>query len=190
MTSRVLDGYRDGVDAGKEASLQRGFNIGYQEGAEQMVTIGQLKGVLCALQCWSQLEHPGSPTFSSISRLLQEVLRQEEDMIKRMKTGMAQQQPPASINDITEAVEDMGMEHTDAGCGGSSCSDKGCCGKGQSPDGSSTVLQTPCQSSTQASCSSDSSVEQLLNCCVDLVAELGLPQELLHHLQQLRNRSP
>lgn len=40
------DGYRDGVDAGKAASLQRGFNIGYKEGVEKVVAVGRLKGIL------------------------------------------------------------------------------------------------------------------------------------------------
>jgi len=40
------DGFRDGVDAGKEASLQAGFNMGYREGATKMTVIGQLKGIM------------------------------------------------------------------------------------------------------------------------------------------------
>lgn len=40
------DGLRDGIDAGKEASLQQGFNLGYREGAVKMKAIGQVKGIV------------------------------------------------------------------------------------------------------------------------------------------------
>lgn len=40
------DGFRDGIDAGKEASLQQGFNLGYREGADKMKAIGQFKGIV------------------------------------------------------------------------------------------------------------------------------------------------
>uniref|UniRef100_A0A8C3SBL9 YAE1 maturation factor of ABCE1 n=1 Tax=Chelydra serpentina TaxID=8475 RepID=A0A8C3SBL9_CHESE len=46
MEKRVKEGYRDGVEAGKELSLQQGFNRGYKQGAEMMMTCGQLKGTL------------------------------------------------------------------------------------------------------------------------------------------------
>ncbi|KAJ8375145.1 hypothetical protein SKAU_G00057250 [Synaphobranchus kaupii] len=186
MGKRVKDGYRDGVDAGKDASLQRGFNIGYREGVEQMVAVGQMKGILSALQCWCQLEHPGSPAFSSISHLLQDVSRHEEAQIERMKMSIGQP-PTASVGEITEGVEDMGMEHTDTGCGGGSCSKTDCCKKEQTPNGDATSLQTPCQSATRPSFSAEESVEQLLKSCMDLVVELGLPEELFRHLQQLRS---
>ncbi|KAJ0059768.1 hypothetical protein NL108_011239, partial [Boleophthalmus pectinirostris] len=40
------DGYVDGVDAGEEASLQPGFNLGFKEGAGQTVVVGRLKGIV------------------------------------------------------------------------------------------------------------------------------------------------
>lgn len=40
------DGFRDGIDAGKEASLQQGFNLGYREGAVKMKAIGRFKGIV------------------------------------------------------------------------------------------------------------------------------------------------
>ncbi|KAJ8279465.1 hypothetical protein COCON_G00065310 [Conger conger] len=186
MSKRVKDGYRDGVDAGKDASLQRGFNVGYREGVEKMVAVGQLKGILSALQCWCQLQHPGSPAFSSISHLLQDVSRHEDRVIERMKMNVGQQ-PPASVGEITEAVEDLQMEHSDTGCGGGGCSKDNCCRKEQTPEEGPTALQTPCQSTTHPTFSAEESVEPLLKRCMDLVVELGLPEELLHNLQQLRS---
>lgn len=40
------DGYVDGVDAGEEASLQVGFNLGFREGAAQTAAVGRLKGIV------------------------------------------------------------------------------------------------------------------------------------------------
>lgn len=42
----LQEGYRDGIEAGKELALQKGFNQGYRHGAELMITCGQFKGIL------------------------------------------------------------------------------------------------------------------------------------------------
>lgn len=36
----------DGVNAGEEASLQMGFNMGFREGAAQTVAVGRLRGIV------------------------------------------------------------------------------------------------------------------------------------------------
>uniref|UniRef100_A0A8V0Z3T5 YAE1 maturation factor of ABCE1 n=1 Tax=Gallus gallus TaxID=9031 RepID=A0A8V0Z3T5_CHICK len=46
MRKRLKEGYRDGVEAGKELALQEGFNQGYRQGAELMVACGQFRGTL------------------------------------------------------------------------------------------------------------------------------------------------
>ncbi|KAG7488780.1 hypothetical protein MATL_G00038180 [Megalops atlanticus] len=169
MEKRVKDGYRDGVDAGKEASLQHGFNAGYREGAAQMVAIGQLKGIVSALQCWCQLQQPDSTMLPPIGRLLQDVAKHEEALMERMK--MRQLQPQASVGEITESIEDLGVEqgveHTS---GGGSCSRTDCCSKdcaqGEDQPG------RPCQRSSRPSFNAEESLEQLLQRCVDLATQL------------------
>ncbi|XP_036378604.1 OTU deubiquitinase with linear linkage specificity a [Megalops cyprinoides] len=180
MEKRVKDGYRDGVDAGKEASLQHGFNAGYREGAAQMVAIGQLKGIVSALQCWCQLQQPDSTMLPSIGRLQQDVAKHEEGLMERMK--MKQQQPQASVSEITESIEDLGVEQTS---GGGSCSGTDCCPKecAQGED----QPRRPCQRSLHPFFNAKESLEQLLQRCVDLATQLGLPEELLYHVQQLNN---
>lgn len=42
----LQEGYRDGIEAGKELALQTGFNQGYRHGAKLMITCGQFKGIL------------------------------------------------------------------------------------------------------------------------------------------------
>ncbi|XP_015273398.1 PREDICTED: yae1 domain-containing protein 1 isoform X2 [Gekko japonicus] len=44
MEKRVKEGYREGVEAGKELTLQQGFNQGYEEAVKVMFSCGQLKG--------------------------------------------------------------------------------------------------------------------------------------------------
>ncbi|KAJ8418675.1 hypothetical protein AAFF_G00001740 [Aldrovandia affinis] len=179
MEKRAKDGYRDGADAGKEASLQIGFNRGYREGADKMVAIGQLKGVVSALQSWCQLHHPGSATLSSVSQLLQNVVRHEEGLIERMRMA---QQTPASVGMVTECIDDLSVEPTDTGCGGGNCSGQDCCKKEQGQEGDSTSPQTPCQSSPHPSFSAEESLEPLRKSCMDLVMELGLSEELVFRL--------
>ncbi|KAI1889271.1 hypothetical protein AGOR_G00177420 [Albula goreensis] len=187
MEKRVKDGYRDGMDAGKEASLQVGFNLGYKEGAEKMGAVGQLKGILSALQTWYSLQQPESPVPPSVSQLLRAVVRHEEVMVEKM--SMAQLQASASVGGITESMEDMEVEHTntDTDCRGDGCGNKDCCRKGAAQEADSTSPPTPCQTTTQSSFSPEESLDHLLRSCMDLVEELGLPEQLFHHVQQLRN---
>ncbi|KAF5901796.1 microtubule-associated protein futsch-like isoform X1, partial [Clarias magur] len=121
------DGFRDGIDAGKEASLQQGFNLGYREGAVKMKAIGQFKGILSALRCWSQ-SHP-SVSSESITQLLQKVEKYEEGLFEAMRK--AQELPPPSISELVGDMDDLGMDQSDHG----SCrndKDDECCQKGQS----------------------------------------------------------
>ncbi|MBN3311218.1 OTU deubiquitinase with linear linkage specificity a [Amia ocellicauda] len=170
MEKRVKDGYRDGVDEGKEASLQHGFNAGYRQGALGMAAIGQLKGVLSALQCWCRLQPPDTGhSLSMVNSLLQAVVKQEELMIERLRTAPQ----PANVGDITDVIEDMGM-----GCPASESSGSGCCRTGED-QGSGDSLRN--------SCTTEQSLGQLIKDCADLVENLRLPEELLHHLHQLKS---
>lgn len=101
--------------------------------------------------------------------------------------NVGQEHPPASIGEITEGVEDLEMEHANTKCGDGGCSKKDCCRKEQTPNEGPTAEKTPCQSTTQPSFRVEESVDQLLKRCTDLVVELGIPEELVCHLQQLRN---
>ncbi|XP_028826261.1 OTU deubiquitinase with linear linkage specificity a isoform X1 [Denticeps clupeoides] len=174
MEKRAKDGFRDGINAGKEASLQAGFNQGYRAGALRMKAVGQLKGTASALQIWCQLQDPGSPAAASVSSLLQCVVQHEERIEAAMKR--AQERPIPSVGDVSEDLANLGVGLTpEQGCGRTDCCKE----------------DTDC-SSSHSSCSTllhshpaGQSLEELLRWCMSIVVELGLPEGLLHHLQQI-----
>ncbi|XP_027029105.2 OTU deubiquitinase with linear linkage specificity a [Tachysurus fulvidraco] len=185
MEKRAKDGFRDGIDAGKEASLQQGFNLGYREGAVKMKAIGQFKGIVSALRCWCQSQ----PSMSSepITQLLQKVEKHEEGLFEAMRR--AQELPPPSVSELVGDMDDLGVVQSD--CGGSDCcrnEDGECCRNGHS---------NCCRHEKDITKSSayihetvfvkDQTFEQLLHGCLELVAEMGLPEELRLNILQLRH---
>lgn len=184
MEKRAKDGYRDGIDAGKEASLQLGFNRGYREGAAKTVAIGRLKGIVSAIQCWCQLQRPDIPTPASVTDLLQRVVRHEDFLIQVMVKAL--EKPPPSVSDVSDCMEDLGVDHAGEGCRRDGCQDADCCKRGGDIGiDSNPPLKTHCLSSTDPSPSSVENLEQLVQRCTEVVSELGLPEELSQHLQQL-----
>ncbi|XP_036414315.1 OTU deubiquitinase with linear linkage specificity a [Colossoma macropomum] len=190
MEKRAKDGYRDGMDAGKEASLQIGFNLGYREGAIQMKTIGQLKGIVSALRCWCQSQPSRISELPLITELLQRVDQHEQDLVEAMRK--AQERPPPSVSEVAGDLEDLGVEQSGDREGSGCCrkdGDSDCCGKdgqtdcrGQDEDQSRSPFRMYSSSFFQTS----ESLEQLLQSCRELVTEMGLPEELTFHIQQLR----
>ncbi|XP_030049750.1 protein YAE1 homolog isoform X2 [Microcaecilia unicolor] len=104
------EGYRDGVDAGKEASLQEGFNQGYKQGAQLMVKSGQLRGTLSALLSWCRLQETGCALLARISSLLEAVGRYEEQVLRRLSSFNQQPQPA----ELLDAVQDMDLSNDTA----------------------------------------------------------------------------
>ncbi|KAL4634785.1 yae1 domain-containing protein 1-like [Arapaima gigas] len=179
MEKRLKDGYRDGMDSGKETSLQQGFNLGYREGAAKMVVAGQLKGIVTAMQCWCQLQQLDPPRLASVTKLLQSIIKHEEATIERMQ--MALQHPPASVGDVTDRIGDLYVQRIDSGCDGKSC----CREEGAKEQDCTSACQVSPYPSTHCSVSREEDLKQLLRCCMMLVCELGFPDQLLHHLKQL-----
>uniref|UniRef100_A0A1A7XBC4 Family with sequence similarity 105, member B, a n=2 Tax=Iconisemion striatum TaxID=60296 RepID=A0A1A7XBC4_9TELE len=179
MKKRVMDGYVDGVDAGEEASLQAGFNEGFREGAAQTAAVGRLKGMVSAIWCWCQTQHPEIPV--SVTDLLQQVTRHEEQIMDSIRKRL--ENPPPSMSDVSDSMEDLEVEQTKP----SSCGEKEpeCCGGVQKMDSSGPCqLQNICSKSTD--CSGES-LNVLLQRCMDVISELGLPQELVGHIQELKS---
>ncbi|XP_044033215.1 OTU deubiquitinase with linear linkage specificity a [Siniperca chuatsi] len=186
MKKRIRDGYVDGVDSGEEASLQAGFNLGFREGAAQTVAVGRLKGVVSAIWCWCQIQHPESPVPASVTDLLQRVSQHEDTVMDDIRKAL--ENPPPSVSVVSESMEDLEVEQAGSGCCGEGCKETDCCRRGDKMD-----LNVPhqhqklCSGSTDCSSSSAESLNYLLQRCTDLVSELGLPQELISHIQELRN---
>ncbi|XP_043819907.1 protein YAE1 homolog [Dromiciops gliroides] len=106
---RVREGYRDGVDAGKAAVLQQGFNQGYKEGAEVIVNYGQLRGTLSALLSWCRLQGDRSPWITHLNDLLDAVGQCEELVLQRLTSAPAQ----PHVGDLLDSIQDMDLCSTD-----------------------------------------------------------------------------
>ncbi|KAM8822945.1 LOW QUALITY PROTEIN: OTU deubiquitinase with linear linkage specificity a [Spinachia spinachia] len=178
MKKRVRDGYVDGVDAGEDASLQAGFNLGFREGAARTVGLGRLKGIVSAIYCWCQMQHPESPPPASVTDLLQRVSQHEDEVMDGIRRAL--ENPPPSVSSVSESIEDLKVEQADVGR--EECKEMDCCKKGENKD-----PDLPRSGSTDGPSSSGESLNRLRLRCLDLVAELELPQELIPHIQELKD---
>ncbi|XP_068438102.1 OTU deubiquitinase with linear linkage specificity a [Clinocottus analis] len=179
MKKRVKDGYVEGVEAGEEASLQPGFNQGFREGAAQTVAVGRLKGIVSAIWCWWQIQHPESPLPASVTDLLRRVSQHEDAIMEGIRTAL--ENPPPSVSSVSESMEDLEVEQAGSGCGREGCKEKDGCKKGEDVDKQQLKLRS---GSTD---SFSESLDYLVKRCVDLVLELELPEDLIRHVQELKD---
>ncbi|KAM9839480.1 OTU deubiquitinase with linear linkage specificity a isoform 2-T2 [Aulostomus maculatus] len=178
------DGFVDGADAGEEASLQVGFNMGYRDGAAQTVAVGRLKGIASAIWCWCQIQHPEAPIPASVSDLLQRVSQHEDAIKDRIRRAL--ENPTPSVSDVSESMDDLEVEQTGPGRCGEGCKKTDCCGKGEKMDLDSPQ-QRKCSGSSDGSTGLAESLKNLLQLCMDVVSQLGLPQELTAHIGELED---
>ncbi|KAF1414365.1 Yae1 domain-containing protein 1, partial [Spheniscus humboldti] len=187
MKKRLKEGYRDGIEAGKELALQEGFNQGYRHGAELMVTCGQFRGTLNALLSWCHFNGHDS-ALSEINNLLDVVGKHEEDVLKYLNS--IEQQP--HLGHILDSVQDMDLNHTapagteynevkagkhkDVGSSGENiCRNSGEVGS----------LQSECSKAKLCTDPERSTLAWVKKQTVWLVEQLGLSLDILHHVQQL-----
>ncbi|NXG45557.1 YAED1 protein, partial [Psilopogon haemacephalus] len=186
MKRRLKEGYRDGVEAGKELALQEGFNQGYRRGAELMVTCGQFRGTLNALSSWCHFNGHES-ALSEINNLLNIVGKHEEDVLEYLNS--TEQQP--HLGHILDSVEDMDLnntapagtecnedktgKHEDIGSSGENVfRNNGEVGSLQ-PDGKAELFTDP----------ERSTLAWVKKQTIWLVEQLGLSLDVVHHVQQL-----
>ncbi|CAN9506394.1 unnamed protein product [Ophioblennius macclurei] len=183
MKKRVKDGYVDGVDAGEEASLQAGFDQGFREGAAQTAAVGRLKGVVSAISCWCQIQHPESPVPATVTDLLQQVIKHEDQIMDGIKRAL--ENPPPSVSDVSESMEDLDMETSS--CAEGACKESDCCRTAEKMNlDSSNQQQYVSSRSTDSLSSLEDGLNLLLQRCVDVVLNLGLPQELISHIEEIK----
>ncbi|KAM6421853.1 protein YAE1 homolog [Rhynochetos jubatus] len=187
MKKRLKEGYRDGIEAGKELALQEGFNQGYRHGAELMVTCGQLRGTLHALFSWCHLNGCDS-ALSKINNLLDVIAKHEEDVLKYLNSV---EQPP-HLRHILDSVQDMDLNHTaPEGTGYSEAKagkheDVGSSGeKICRSNGEVGFLQSECSMVKLCTDAERSTLAWVKKQTVWLVEQLGLSLDILHHVQQL-----
>lgn len=134
-----------------------------------------------AIQCWCQIQRPESPTPASVTDLLQRVAQHEDTLMEGMRKAL--ENPPPSVSDVSESMEDLGMDQGDLGCKEADC----CRRQGDMDLDAPDQPQNLCSSSRNGCSNLGESINLLLQCCMDIVVELGLPQELIQHLQQLKS---
>ncbi|NXL97253.1 YAED1 protein, partial [Tyrannus savana] len=187
MKKRLKEGYRDGVEAGKELALQKGFNQGYRHGAELMITCGQFKGTLNALLSWCHFNGHDS-ALNKINNLLDVVGKHEEDVFKYLNS--VEEQP--HLRHVLDSVEDMDLNHTaSAGTEYKEVTD------GKQEDGGSSgenicrhngeagSLQSECSKANLCTDPERSTLDWVKKQTVWLLEQLDLPLDILHHVQQL-----
>ncbi|KAM6338892.1 LOW QUALITY PROTEIN: protein YAE1 homolog [Podargus strigoides] len=189
MKKRLTEGYRDGIEAGKELALQEGFNQGYRHGAELMVTCGQFRGTLHALLSWCHLNGHDA-ALSKINNLLDVIGKHEEEVLKYLNS--IEQQP--HLGHILDSVQDMDLNHTapagteynevqagkheDVGSSGENiCRNNGEVGS----------LQSECSKAQLCTDPERSTLAWVKKQTVWLVEQLGLSLDILHHVQQLEH---
>ncbi|XP_067406499.1 protein YAE1 homolog [Emydura macquarii macquarii] len=191
MEKRVKEGYRDGVEAGKELSLQQGFNWGYKQGAEMMMTCGQLKGTLSALLSWYLLNGHVSALLSKINNLLDAVGKYEKCILKYMNSI----QPQPHLGELLDSVQDMDLSYTvpadrefDGTEAGRLCTNDSelseNCRKGNVGADS---LQSDSWRTIEHTDSEGPTLTWLKQQAACLGEELGLSLDVLEHVQQLEN---
>ncbi|KAM9827313.1 OTU deubiquitinase with linear linkage specificity a [Neosynchiropus ocellatus] len=184
MKRRVRDGYVDGADAGEEASLQLGFNQGFREGAARTAAVGRLKGVVSALWCWFQIQHPGTPVPVSVTELLQQISQHEDVIRDRIQKTL--ENPTPSVSEVSDSMDELEVDQKDPGHCRGGCMEGDCCQSGNTKSPGS-LPRTLGSGSKDWSAGLGESFEALLQRCLDLVSDLGVPQELVTHIEELRS---
>ncbi|NXJ65793.1 YAED1 protein, partial [Rostratula benghalensis] len=184
MKKRLKEGYRDGIEAGRELALQEGFNQGYRCSAELMVTCGQFRGTLNALLCWCRLNGHDS-ALSKINNLLDVIGKHEEDVLKYLNSI---EQP--HLGQILDSVQDMDLNHmspgetehdeVEAGKHKDVCSfgENVCKNNGE-------VCSLQCSKTKLCTHPERPTLAWVKKQTIWLVEQLGLSLDILHHIQQL-----
>lgn len=86
--------------------------------------------------------------------------------------------PPPSVSSVSESIEDLDVNQSNSDCCGGGCQEKSCCKGEEKMD-----QDLPKQKHSNLS----ESLDDLLQSVKDLVSELGLPNELLGHIHEVKN---
>ncbi|XP_059840572.1 OTU deubiquitinase with linear linkage specificity a [Hypanus sabinus] len=184
MGNRLKEGYRDGLNAGRESTLQQGFNKGYQEGVKKMLIPGQMRGLLSALLSWCHLNKNDPNLLSKVNQLLEVATQQEEVIFRNLSLPTKE----TNVSDVTECIEDMGLdtgpEQPDRDHSNEAVSNN-CCpsasGTGQRDPGTNwtgLVHQTCCRRASGIN--EAEMVQQLYRDCELLLKDYEIPVDIAH----------
>ncbi|XP_053570538.1 protein YAE1 homolog [Bombina bombina] len=183
MEHRLKEGYRDGVDAGKETSLQKGFNLGYKLGVNTLMPFGELRGTISALLTWCHHYNPEPSGIAQLNMLLTVVRQCEENLVKSLSSNFQTLHP----SQLSTAMEDMGLLSDEIGNKvneqGSCTSDKDCC-KLQDQDVSSLANCTTTQELRDVA---NHECSRIMKETLSVAETLGVSPNLLFHLQKFKD---
>uniref|UniRef100_H3AH52 Essential protein Yae1 N-terminal domain-containing protein n=1 Tax=Latimeria chalumnae TaxID=7897 RepID=H3AH52_LATCH len=179
----LQEGFRDGADAGRAASLQLGFNQGYKEGVKTMATVGQLKGILSALSSWSHLsqgDHLGP--LAKITRVLDAVFEHEQRVFEHLNKGPQQ----VHAGEIRDGIEEMGLEsaaETQEIC--NNAEQESCYEAGSQERSTCCSTQGHCRTPLECSKTLKQKLNELLQDTICLAEQLQVPIAVMQQIQQL-----
>lgn len=117
--------------------------------------------------------------------LLKQVSQHEDRVMEDMEKAL--ENPPPGVNDVSESLEDLEMKQGDSCCNrceDTGCENTDCCRRAENMD--VEALHQP-QKLLSRSSELGIGLNHLLQRCTDLVSELGLPQELIGQIDELKN---
>lgn len=115
-----------------------------------------------------------------MTELLHRVSQYEDTIINGVNKAL--ENPTPDVGSVSETMEelDLDTEQSVSGCCKEGCNNMECCRGAKKNDLNVTNTQK------NLSSGSSESLSCLLQECIDLFSEFGLPQELIHHMEGLK----
>ncbi|CAN2389602.1 Essential protein Yae1 [Pristimantis euphronides] len=181
MERRLKDGYLDGIDAGKENSLQTGFNLGYSLGVSLLLPCGELRGALSALVTWCQVHESEPSACTQLGDLLTSVAQCEDSLVQSLPS--MQQFPHPS--DLSSTLEDVDLKNCSKESNEGSCNARqDCCLQKESAPAS----YLGCRTTQQLSDVMKQELGRILRDTVAIAQQMKLSGDLLTYLQTLKTK--
>ncbi|XP_068092488.1 protein YAE1 homolog [Hyperolius riggenbachi] len=177
MEKRLKEGYLDGVDAGKENSLQAGFNMGYKEGVNMLIPLGEIRGIISALITWCQAYSLNPSLNAQLGDLLTATCQCEDQIVKDLSSIHQDIHP----SELTNSVENMVLSsHVQE-------ANQGSCGAGQDCCSKQDCLPSPvnCRTTQQLKNVLKQELSNILKHTCSVANQLNVSADLLNYLQSL-----
>ncbi|XP_062813071.1 protein YAE1 homolog isoform X2 [Anolis carolinensis] len=183
--TQIKEGYREGIEAGKEATLQQSFNQGYKEAIRIMFSCGQLKGTLSALSSWCQLSECHSAMLNEVTYLLNELGKYEEHMLNDLNCI----QPQPHVGDLLDTIEAMDLGHSCNGTTNETISENDTAINGhhlRHNNVTCSIQSGCCQRTKEGKDSRRQTLTWIKEKTINLVEQLDLNSDTIEHIHLLQ----
>ena len=99
QSDMVTEGFRTGLNAGRESSLQEGFNVGYKHTLTASSKLAHLRGKLTAVLCRAHSSRGHVTESEDLIGQLEELVEEVARLEKRVENG-------ESLSEVSECVGD------------------------------------------------------------------------------------